>query len=83
VVVLNLRERKKGGDKVFKENELRAEMARAGVSTAELIKKIGINPATFYRKIGNDGSFTREEIGKIIEALHLDGETVERIFFAR
>lgn len=68
---------------MFKENELRAEMVRAGVSVTELVKELDINPATFYRKIGNDGSFTREEISKIIELLHLDGETVERIFFAR
>lgn len=68
---------------MFKKNELRAEMARADVTVEELAKAIGMDPSTFYRKQSNAGSFTREEIGKIIEFLGLDNQAVERIFFAR
>ncbi|MBR2255857.1 MAG: helix-turn-helix domain-containing protein [Blautia sp.] len=67
---------------MFKENELRAEMARSGVSVNELASALDINPATLYRKISNDGSFTREEIGKIIDFLKLDKPAIENIFFA-
>ena len=68
---------------MFKENELKAEMARAEITAAEIAKATEMDPATFYRKLKNQGSFTREEISKIIDILHLNGEAVERIFFAR
>lgn len=67
---------------MFHENELRAEMVRSGVTVGKLVEALNINQSTFYRKMTKEGDFTRAEIGKIIELLGLDNETVERIFFA-
>ena len=60
-------------------NLLRAEMAKNGITQAELSRKIGMNPATFARKM-KKSSFYTEEASKIIELLKI--EHPEDIFFA-
>lgn len=64
----------------FKENELQAEIVRNGLTTKTFCKKLGINPATFYRKTNGKTDFYRNEIVKISEILHLDKEAICRIF---
>lgn len=66
---------------MFSEKKLKAQMIMAGVTQAELAAFLGINASTLYRKIRNDGDFSREEISKIVEILHIDDP--QDIFFAR
>ena len=54
-------------------------MAKNGITQAELSRKIGMNPATFARKM-KKSSFYTEEASKIIELLKI--EHPEDIFFA-
>jgi DNA-binding Xre family transcriptional regulator len=55
-------------------------MTLRDVSKKELAEELGINEATLYRKINNDGYFTRSEINKLIEVLRIDNPA--EIFFA-
>lgn len=55
-----------------------------GITMDKAAISIGINPATFYRKLNKNGvSFTVAEVGKLARLLDLDGATMERIFFQR
>ena len=51
-----------------------------GISVKELAEKLGLNESTLYRKIKADGAFTRDEINKMIDVLHI--EDPREIFFA-
>ena len=66
---------------MFRENELKAQMVRRGVSQEELAKALGINASTLWRKIRADGNFTRNEISTMIDFLEL--EDPDSIFFAK
>lgn len=66
---------------MFRENELKAQMARKGVSQEDLAKALGINATTLWRKIKADGNFTRNEISAMIDYLEL--EDPDSIFFAK
>lgn len=65
---------------MFSENRFKAQMIIAGVKHSELAAFLGINSSTLYRKIKNDGDFSREEISKIVDILHIDDP--KDIFFA-
>lgn len=65
---------------MFKENEFRAQIVRAGKTNKEVASYLGINEATLYRKVKAGGNFTREEINKMISFLEIDDP--EAIFFA-
>lgn len=65
---------------MFNKLEFNAALARKDVKKSELAKVLGINEATLYRKINNDGFFTRDEINKIIKYLEIENPRV--IFFA-
>ena len=67
---------------MFNERLFRAKVVFKGLTLAEVAKAIGINEATLSRKIKNNGSFTREEIAKLILTLDLTTEEVAEIFFA-
>jgi hypothetical protein len=69
-----------GGELMFKENEFNAALARAGKTRGDLAKELNINMSTLWRKINNDGSFTRKEINTIIEFLQIDDPA--SIFFS-
>ena len=56
---------------MFDERRFRAQLILAGVSMKELADKLGINESTIYRKIKQDGAFTREEINTMIEFLNI------------
>lgn len=66
---------------MFKENEFRAQIVRAGKTNKELANYLGINEATLYRKIKAGGNFTRDEINKMIVFLNI--ENPGDIFFAQ
>lgn len=65
---------------MFDRRKFLAQMTLRDVSKKELAEILGINEATLYRKINNDGYFTRSEINKLIEVLRIDNPT--EIFFA-
>lgn len=65
---------------MFDKKRFAAQMALCGMTQAELAKKLGINESTLYRKLNNDGNFSRKEINQIIEILDIDSP--REIFFA-
>ena len=65
---------------MFDRKEFKAQLARREMSMSDLAIKIGIHPATMFRKVERDGDFTREEIAKIADCL--DIEDPSEIFFA-
>ena len=65
---------------MFNENKLRAQMVLKGMSAKDVSKALDINEATFYRKLRNGGSFTRQEINTMIQVLEIDDPA--DIFFA-
>lgn len=62
-------------------NKLKAQMVLKEISAKDLAKALDLNEATFYRKLKNDGSFTRGELEVIIQTL--DIEDPADIFFAK
>ena len=67
---------------MFNQNLLKAKIIEKGVSVLDLCNNLGICEATFYRKISRNGDFSRFEIGKITEILHLTQNERDNIFFA-
>ena len=65
----------------FDKDKFKAQLILAGVTNRELIDYLGITTTTYYRKLRNDGSFTRDELSKIIDRLEI--EKPEDIFFAK
>lgn len=65
---------------MFNKNAFKAQMVMKGVTTKQLADSLGIDTSTLYRKIDNDGSFTRKEINNIIVVLGI--ENPKQIFFA-
>lgn len=65
---------------MFNKKEFRAQVARAEKTYKEIAEHLGIDESTLYRKIQNDGSFTREEINKLIDFLSISDP--RDIFFA-
>ncbi len=61
--------------------ELEVVLLRKGKSIAELSEKIGMNRATFYRKL-QTGKFERSEIIQIRDELGLSDEEMLLIFFS-
>lgn len=66
---------------MFDRKRLQAQMVLKGITGKELATKMGINEGTLYRKMGNDGDFSRSEIQKIMDILGI--ENPETIFFAK
>lgn len=66
---------------MFRENELKAQMVRKGVTHEELAKTLGISVTTLWRKIRADGNFTRNEISTMIDYLEI--EDPDGVFFAK
>lgn len=61
---------------------LKQRMKEKNVGLDQLAKKIGIDRATFYRKINAGGvKFTVGEVQKMMIALNLSAADVFRIFF--
>ena len=55
---------------MVKKELLYGEIAKAGISGAELARRIGITPKTFYNK-ANKGVFGSDEIVKIVGECHI------------
>lgn len=62
--------------------DLKAEIARCGLTIPKLAEHIGIDKKTLYSRISGDTSFKQEEIVKISQVLNLTEEKIMNIFFA-
>lgn len=65
---------------MFNQKKLKAQMVLKGMSAKDLSEALKINEATFYRKMRDDGRFTREEINTMIQVLEIKDPA--DIFFA-
>ncbi len=66
---------------MFDRKKLRAQMVLKGISAKDLSKALNINESTFYRKLNDDGRFTREEMNIMIQVLEI--EDPADIFFSQ
>ena len=65
-------------------NKLKGKIVENGLNVSELATLIGIDKATFYRKLGSDGeNFTIKEADLIAEKLFLNKDDVNAIFFSQ
>lgn len=63
------------------EMELRAAIARNGLSAPKLAERIGIGKKAIYQKMRGETQFTQKEISAIAKVLHLSNEDMITIFF--
>lgn len=65
-------------------NKLRGKIVENGMSIPELAANIGIDKATFYRKLNTNGeNFTIKEADLIAKGLSLNRDEVNDIFFSQ
>ena len=67
---------------MFNERLFRAKVVYNGYTLSEVAKMIEINESTLHRKIKDGGSFTRDEISKLVQALNLTTDELTEIFFS-
>ena len=61
---------------------LKTKMKEAGRTPEQAASAMGMNTATYYRKLKSDGvKFTVDEMQRIIQYLNLTEEDAVRIFF--
>ena len=65
---------------MFDKAAFREAIDSSGKTAKEIAADIGIDESTFYRKINDNGRFTRQEIGKIADIFGMP-KTIS-IFFA-
>ena len=65
---------------MFDKRKFMAQLALKGVTLKELAKNLEIDESTLYRKINDDGRFTRKEMNNMIDFLEI--EDPNNIFFA-
>lgn len=61
--------------------KLKGKIVEKGKSVESVSAELGINPATFYRKLKNN-SFEINEADKLVDILALTNEEVIAIFFS-
>ena len=65
-------------------DRLREAMNDRSVTLEAAANALGIDRATFYRRLNKQGTkFTVEEVGKLSELLNLSPATMQEIFFDR
>lgn len=67
---------------MFNKAKFKAKVIERSLDMEDISKNLGINVATLYRKLNGNSDFTRSEIQKIKEALHLTLSEINEIFFA-
>ena len=60
---------------------LEMKMKIKGKTNEDMARRIGVDPATFYRKKTGRSEFTRSELQAIRSELSLSQEKLESIFF--
>ena len=63
--------------------ELRASIARAGITNRKLAEHLGLSEKAFYNKIQGDTEFKGSEIKGLAKVLNLSMKDVNTIFFDR
>lgn len=64
--------------------KLRGTLKENGVSIDRAAKVMGIDTATFYRRVNRNGeTFTVREIDELARLLNMSGEMLQSIFFDR
>lgn len=63
-------------------NELRAEIARKGISNRTIAGELNISEQAFYNKMGGQTEFKESEIKKLVKILGLSAIDVDRIFLS-
>jgi hypothetical protein len=70
--------------KMVNVNKLKGKIVECGLNVSILADRIGIDKATLYRKINENGApITIREADKISEELNLSKEEVNDIFFSQ
>lgn len=65
-------------------NKLKGKIVENGLTVASLAEKIGIDKATLYRKMTNNGeTMLVKDANNIVSALHLTSEEAVAIFFSQ
>ena len=60
---------------------LKSAMRSKNITVEQASEHIGVNPATFYRRISREGEkFTVSEVGKLAELLDMDSSAMQDIF---
>ena len=67
---------------MFDRKKLQAQMVLKGMNGKQMAEKLSITEGTFYRKMGNDGDFSRDEIQTISDVLDISDNLTE-IFFVK
>ena len=63
-------------------DRLKTALKAGNVTVEQASEHIGVNPATFYRRINREGEkFTVAEVGKLADLLGLDAKALQNIFF--
>ena len=62
--------------------ELKAEIARNGLTIPKLAEAIGIGKKALYEKLSGKTAFTQREISRISKTLNLNERRMCEIFFA-
>ncbi len=65
---------------MFDKRKLQAVMLLKGKKVEDISKVLGVNESTIYRKLNNDGDFSRSEIEKLVDYLEIDNPV--DIFFS-
>ena len=64
-------------------NKLKGKIVESGMSVASLAKIIGMDKATLYRKLANNGdTMLVKDANNIVRALHLSVDDAVSIFFS-
>ena len=73
----------KRGDIMVNVDKLRGRMVEYKINADKMAALIGVNRATFYRKLENSGeAFTIREVNVIAKALNLNLDELNAIFFS-
>lgn len=65
-------------------NKLKAKMVELGTNVEELSDKVGMDKATFYRRLSANGqTFLIKEADAIIRELNLTRDETNEIFFSQ
>ncbi|MDO4647758.1 MAG: helix-turn-helix domain-containing protein [Eubacteriales bacterium] len=65
-------------------NKLREKIGSCGMNITEMAEKVGIDKATFYRKLSANGAtFSIKEVDAMARVLKMDKNEVNKIFFTQ
>ena len=71
-----------GGENVVNIERLKTALKAKNITIEQASECIGVNPATFYRRISRNGEkFTVADVEKLADLLKMDSRTMQGIFF--